>query len=117
MFMPLIYDHNGHICLQVWIVVKLCCHERIFIPPMHDILAMAVHSAMEGLPRFTHILLATTPACNKINHTGGLPGGPYHYFQLLFSCLAGESIRGQQYGTGFIPSHPAQLVAGLLIRQ
>ena len=50
MVVLLIYDHSHYICLRVWIIVKVCCHWRIFSPPVHDIGVMIVHSAMEELP-------------------------------------------------------------------
>ena len=119
MVMYLIYDHIGRIYLRVWIVVEVFCHGRIFSLPVSDtctcIQAMTIHSAINGLPCFANMFLAPPPACSKIHvyYTGGLAGGPYHYFESFSSCMAGESVHGQQYGTGFTPSHPARLVARL----
>ena len=95
MVIYLIYDHDSHICPWVCIFNKVCYHRTVFSPPVHDIQMTTINSAVKGLPSFTHILLATPPACNKIYYTGRLAGGPYHHSQLFSSCVAEESIRGQ----------------------
>ena len=84
MVIHLIYDHNGHVCLWVQVAIEMSCHGRKFSPPVQDIWAMIVHSAMKGSPCFTHMLLATPPACKKIYHTVGPAGGPHHNLELLF---------------------------------
>ena len=113
----LIYDHNGHICLWVWIIIKVSCHGRILSPPVHNIWAMTVHSAMEGLPHFTNILLGTFPACNKIYYTGGLLRRP---LSLLWIDLQLCGWRKHLWPTVWdrfytYSSCPAQLFAGLLM--
>ena len=64
MVVHLIYDHNGHIYLRMCVIIKMCQHGRNFSPPVCDVKTMIVDSVMKGLPHFTHILLATPPACD-----------------------------------------------------
>ena len=75
MVIYLIYDHNGHICLRVCIIVEMCHHGRVFSPFVCDIKAIT-DSAVEGLSHFIDVLLAAPPECDQIHRTGGLNCSP-----------------------------------------
>ena len=53
----MVNDHHNHACLRVHVVVEVCHHRGIFVPPMHDVEMMTVDLAMEGLSNFSHTLI------------------------------------------------------------
>ena len=96
-------DHDRDISLQVSATVEMCDHWRFLSSSVHNIEAMAIHSAVQGLFRLTHVLKTTPPALYQIHNVGSFAGGTHPKEKSLAYCFTGKHIHGQKDQASFAP--------------